>query len=121
MKWPFGRKAPDSHEIRGYFNRAAADEEHYPSTIDPRIFHVRFDQLIHDPVGSVRAAYQRWQLPFTTAFEEAMRAWLASPANRSDRYGRYQYSLEPFGLNVEQVRRMFARYSYRFELDGSAG
>src|ERR1700722_5340011 len=41
MKWPFGRKAPDSHEIRGYFNRAAADEEHYPSTIDPRIFHVK--------------------------------------------------------------------------------
>ena len=28
-------------EIRAYFNRAAADEEHYPSTIDPRIFHVK--------------------------------------------------------------------------------
>jgi ubiquinone/menaquinone biosynthesis C-methylase UbiE len=28
-------------EIRAYFNRAAADEEHYPSTIDPRIWHVK--------------------------------------------------------------------------------
>ena len=28
-------------EIRAFFNRAAADEEHYPSTIDPRIFHVK--------------------------------------------------------------------------------
>ena len=28
-------------EIRAYFNRAADDEEHYPSTIDPRIFHVK--------------------------------------------------------------------------------
>ena len=28
-------------KIRDYFNRAAADEEHYPSTIDPRIFHVK--------------------------------------------------------------------------------
>jgi ubiquinone/menaquinone biosynthesis C-methylase UbiE len=33
--------APDTREIRDYFNRAAADEEHYPSTIDPRIFHVK--------------------------------------------------------------------------------
>ena len=28
-------------DIRAYFNRSAADEEHYPSTIDPRIFHVK--------------------------------------------------------------------------------
>ena len=28
-------------QIREYFNTAAADEEHYPSTIDPRILHVK--------------------------------------------------------------------------------
>jgi ubiquinone/menaquinone biosynthesis C-methylase UbiE len=28
-------------ELRAFFNQAAADEEHYPSTIDPRIFHVK--------------------------------------------------------------------------------
>jgi ubiquinone/menaquinone biosynthesis C-methylase UbiE len=45
-KW-FGRRrrpeapAPSPEEIRAFFNRAAADEEHYPSTIDPRIFHVK--------------------------------------------------------------------------------
>ncbi|HWZ29752.1 MAG TPA: class I SAM-dependent methyltransferase [Bryobacteraceae bacterium] len=31
----------DSSKIREFFNRAAADEEHYPSTIDPRIWHVK--------------------------------------------------------------------------------
>ena len=42
MKWfsRFRRRTGDA-EIREYFNRAAADEEHYPSTIDPRIFHVK--------------------------------------------------------------------------------
>lgn len=35
------RSKIDPAEIREYFNRAAADEEHYPSTIDPRIFHVK--------------------------------------------------------------------------------
>jgi malonyl-CoA O-methyltransferase len=35
------RSKIDPAEVREYFNRAAADEEHYPSTIDPRIFHVK--------------------------------------------------------------------------------
>jgi ubiquinone/menaquinone biosynthesis C-methylase UbiE len=37
-------------EIRAFFNRAAADEEHFPSTIDPRIWHVK---LILDHIGDV--------------------------------------------------------------------
>src|SRR5271167_2550901 len=37
-------------EIRAFFNRAAEDEEHYPSTIDPRIFHVR---LVLDHLGDL--------------------------------------------------------------------
>jgi len=49
MRWPFGRR-PDMREIREYFNRAAADEEHYPSTIDPRIFHVK---LVLEHLGDV--------------------------------------------------------------------
>jgi ubiquinone/menaquinone biosynthesis C-methylase UbiE len=36
-----GRPSIPASEIRAYFNRAAADEEHYPSTIDPRIWHVK--------------------------------------------------------------------------------
>ena len=42
MKWFSRFRAnPPPAEIREFFNRAAADEEHYPSTIDPRIFHVK--------------------------------------------------------------------------------
>jgi ubiquinone/menaquinone biosynthesis C-methylase UbiE len=41
--WP--RRPPirtvDPATIRAFFNQAAADEEHYPSTIDPRILHVK--------------------------------------------------------------------------------
>jgi ubiquinone/menaquinone biosynthesis C-methylase UbiE len=47
----FRRRAVASpEEIRAYFNRAAADDEHYPSTIDPRIWHVK---LILDHIGDV--------------------------------------------------------------------
>ena len=34
-------RAADPATIRAFFNQAAADEEHYPSTIDPRILHVK--------------------------------------------------------------------------------
>src|SRR5438477_13157474 len=37
-------------KIVEYFNQAAADEEHFPSTIDPRIYHV---QLILDYFGDL--------------------------------------------------------------------
>ncbi len=38
----FGKPdGPPVQEIIRHFNEAAADEEHFPSTIDPRIYHVR--------------------------------------------------------------------------------
>ena len=42
LNW-FRKPAPATplEEIRRSFNEAAADEEHFPSTIDPRIFHVQ--------------------------------------------------------------------------------
>lgn len=51
----FGRRKralqlPDTLAIAEFFNRAAADEEHFPSTIDPRIYHVK---LVLDHLGDV--------------------------------------------------------------------
>jgi len=40
----------DVSTIRAFFNQAAQDEEHYPSTIDPRIFHVK---LVLDHLGDL--------------------------------------------------------------------
>lgn len=41
---------PELREIIHHFNEAAGDEEHFPSTIDPRIYHV---QLILDYFGDI--------------------------------------------------------------------
>lgn len=45
-----------SDEIREYFNRAAGDEEHYPSTIDPRIWHVK---LVVENLGDLNTPHLR--------------------------------------------------------------
>ena len=57
MKWldrlrgrPKSKGMASPAEIRAFFNRAAGDEEHYPSTIDPRIFHVK---LVLDHIGDL--------------------------------------------------------------------
>jgi malonyl-CoA O-methyltransferase len=36
--------ATPAAEIRAFFNQAAEDEEHFPATIDPRIYHVKLVQ-----------------------------------------------------------------------------
>jgi hypothetical protein len=87
-----------------------------PLVGDPRIIHVQFEALAKDPINVVRNAYSQWNLPYATHFEGAMRRWLDDPANRSDRYGRYDYALEPFGFDANRIRSMFARYRKRFGL-----
>lgn len=77
---------------------------------DPRIIHLPFGRIAADPVGAVRSVYERAGLPYTAQFEQRMRAWLDSPDNRADRYGRYPYSYEPFGLDAAWVREQFAAY-----------
>ena len=41
-------------EIKAFFNQAASNEEHYPSEIDPRIWHVK---LVLEQIGDVNGQY----------------------------------------------------------------
>jgi hypothetical protein len=77
---------------------------------DPRVIHLPFERITANPVGAVRAIYERAGLPYSAEFERRMQAWLESPDNRADRYGRYPYSYEPFGLDAAWVREQFAAY-----------
>jgi ubiquinone/menaquinone biosynthesis C-methylase UbiE len=47
-------RAASTAELRAFFNQAAADEEHYPSTIDPRIFHVK---LVLEHMGDLSGKF----------------------------------------------------------------
>ncbi len=83
---------------------------------DPRIVHVRFHELAADPVGTVGEIYRRGGLEFPPECARRMRNWLDDPENRVDRYGRYDYSYEAFGLDRDWIRQLFADYSERFGL-----
>ena len=87
-----------------------------PLVDDSRIVHLRFGDVAKDPIAAIRSIYRHAGLEYTGRFEQRMRTWLDSPANRPDRYGRYPYSLEPFGLTAAVLREAFAAYSNRFGL-----
>lgn len=87
-----------------------------PLVDDPRIFHVDFHDLTRDPVDVVKRAYGHWGLGYSAAFEARMQDWLADPANASNRYGRYDYAMEPFGLSRAMIEQAFEGYSRRFRL-----
>ena len=98
--------------IRQSLERALAD----PLVDDPRILHVDFHDLVRDPVAVVRRAYAGWGETVSPTYEARLHAWLADPANRPDRYGRYAYALEPYGLDEATLARSFDFYRRRFRL-----
>lgn len=95
---------------------SVAETMENPLINDPRIFHVDFHDLTRDPVDVIRRAYGHWNLDYTSQFQTRMQAWLADPGNASNRYGRYDYAMEPFGLSHDMVESAFEGYSRRFRL-----
>jgi len=87
-----------------------------PLVDDPRIFHVDFREMTRDPINMIRRAYAHWGKEFTPEFETRMKIWLADPANASDRYGRYKYTMEPYGLSRGMIETAFEGYCKRFKL-----
>jgi hypothetical protein len=86
-----------------------------PFLDDPRIHHVRYPDFVQDPVGTIGAFYDAQGLGFTAEHEAAARGYLAD--NRSDRYGKFQYSLDVIGEDVASLHEEFAPYRERFGLD----
>ena len=86
-----------------------------PLLEDPRIYHVRYTDFVADPVGTIRGFYKYAGAPFTSETEAAMRHYLAN--NKGDRYGKFQYSLDVIGEDIDALNAEFEAYRKRFGLD----
>ncbi len=87
-----------------------------PSTDDPRINHIRFHEFVANPAKVLAPIYEANGIPFTKAYETRIAARMVDPAFRADRYGKFTYSLESFGLDRTSLRREFSDYCDRFEI-----
>jgi hypothetical protein len=113
--WRFDAQKMAAAQLEGYkiALNAIADN---PVANDPRIHHIKFRDLSTDPVAALRGFYAKNDLEFSDVYETRLRAWLDDPLNKSDRYGRYTYSLTPYGLDPNYVKQAFAPYRRRFGL-----
>jgi hypothetical protein len=81
---------------------------------DDQIIDVRFEDLVQDPSGTLRAVYERIATPFTSAVERSMREYLE--ARPRERHGRHDYAFADSGLDPEATRARFARYQARYDV-----
>ena len=86
-----------------------------PMLDDPRIFHVRYTDFTADPVGTIRRFYERSGVAWTDEAEAAMRHYLAN--NRGDRYGKFTYSTDSIGVDIDELHKEFAPFRERFGIE----
>jgi hypothetical protein len=86
-----------------------------PMIDDPRIHHVRYQDFIADPVGTIGGYYRKYHVPFGSDTQSAMRDYLKN--NKGDRYGKFRYSTDVIGVDIEALHVEFEPYRKRFDLD----
>jgi len=79
---------------------------------DDGFLDVQYPELMADPIGVVRAIYAWEGTEYTPEADTAMRTYLAD--NQQGKFGRHEYSLEPFGLDADELTERFAPYVERF-------
>jgi hypothetical protein len=84
-----------------------------PASDSASVCHIRYAALVADPPAVVRAVYQHFGLPMD-GVEPAVRAWLAEPGNRSDRFGKWVYDLADHEVSAADIRERFSSYQERF-------
>ena len=73
-----------------------------------RVFDLHFETLNRDPIGSLRAIYEFFDIRWTERAERDVRAW--ADENRRDRHGEHRYSAEEYGLSEAGIEERFGEY-----------
>jgi hypothetical protein len=82
---------------------------------EDRIIDVHYADLMRDPVGAMRKVYAGLGDEFTPEAEAGMQGWVDD--NPQDKFGRHEYKLAQYGLSVETLEPLFARYLARYDVE----
>ena len=78
---------------------------------DHRFYDIDFRAMQADPIGEVRGLYGWLGEPVTEEFESGMRRWWAE--NAENREPSTHPDPETFGLDLDEIRPLFAEYTAR--------
>ncbi len=103
-------------QMRAHIDRASAARDRLG---DEPFFDLHYAALVRDPLGELRRLSEWDDLPLIPAVEAAMASYVAE--NPQGKHGRHSYTLEEYGLSVEQAEPFFGPYIERFgiEVDGA--
>lgn len=83
--------------------------------VSDSVVHVRYEDLVSDPVATVKRVYSNFGWSFTSAYEQKLVAYIAK--NKSERKAKgvsHSYSLEQFGLSREAVAAEVSWYTEKY-------
>jgi hypothetical protein len=80
---------------------------------DHRFYDMHFRAVQRDPIGEVRGLYEWLGEPVTEEFEQGMARWWRE--NAETRTPNVHPQPETFGIDLERVRPLFAKYVERME------
>jgi hypothetical protein len=79
---------------------------------DKRFHHMRYRDLVGDPVGAVRDLYEHFDLGWNDDLARALHEHAS--VHKQNRFGEHKYSLEEFGLEAGPIRERMASYLEEF-------
>ena len=82
---------------------------------DERFFHMYYHEMMRDPLDVMRRLYEWAGDPLTSETEARMRDWLTG--HPQDRFALNSYSLDEYGLTVQQLEPVFAEYLETFDVE----
>jgi|AMFO01.1.fsa_nt_gi Sulfotransferase domain. len=79
-----------------------------------QIIDVRYQDLVADPIGSIRGVYERCGTPLAPEAEKLLAAWMKQ--RPKDRHGVHEYSFADTDLDLAAERPRHAAYQARFDI-----
>ncbi|HTX53737.1 MAG TPA: sulfotransferase [Candidatus Baltobacteraceae bacterium] len=73
-----------------------------------------YAELVADPIGAVRKVYTHFSLPFPAGLDDALHAFMQR--NPREKFGKHRYTLEQFGMTLEEEAQRYAAYRTRYQL-----
>jgi hypothetical protein len=95
-------------ELAFSFALNAVAERRSDGSLPKRFVDVHFQELLRDPVATLRAAYAAMERDFTPALASRVQRYLAEKPQ--GKFGKHRYSPEEWGFDAAELRRKLAPY-----------
>lgn len=76
--------------------------------VDNAVLDVQYDQMVKEPLQTIRDIYARFGVPWTAQYEERLKAFISS--HPKDQHGAHRYTPEQFGQSAEELDKHFAPF-----------